>query len=744
MKHLKKIGSLFLLIVLFACQEKEPTNNLIKVQPGDNLNEIVRKSTLVVPTEKQYDWQQLEFTAFIHFGPNTFTGVEWGNGMEDPTVFHPTDLDASQWVSVMKAAGMKLAMLTAKHHDGFCLWPTTTSKHSVKSSGWRNGQGDVLGELVKEARKEGIEIGVYLSPADLHEIEREGGTYGNGSKLRKVKIPSDQELRKQAKQVFEYKLDDYNVLFLNQLYEVLTQYGKIREVWFDGANPKPGTGQTYDRKSWYDMIRKLQPEALIAIKGPDVRWCGNEAGKTRKNEWSVLPVAEHPDIYDWPDLRAEDLGSRDKMEGAKYLYWYPAETNTSIRHGWFYRDDEQHVKSVEELVDTWYRSVGGNTVFLLNRTPDRRGLIPEKDASRLREVGAIISQSFKRNLVEQASIQDAGEETSAKNILDGNAETYWKPTDGNEQAELVLTFDGEKEFNRLVLQECIKSQGQRIEEFAFDIWKDGKWAEITNGTVVGYKNIRRFPLASTSKVRIRILKSRMAPTLSTVGLFKSPELLTNPYIVRNKECLVEISCKSPDPNIYYTTDGTDPDLNSPVYHAPFEIPGIGMVKAVAVVDNGRQKSETIAKRFDVCPLKWKILAAAETHNRYPTENAIDGNPSTVWHTPWGTDASGHPHSITIDFSEKLALKGFYYQPRSDGSFRGICKQYKVELSNDGNSWRLAKEGVFDNIKNNPVKQEILFVKAMDGQYLRFTSLANVEGTASLSAAEIGVITKGDF
>jgi alpha-L-fucosidase len=326
---------------------------------------------------------------------------------------------------------------------------------------------------------------------------------------------------------------------MNQLYEVLTQYGPIEEVWFDGANPKPGTGQTYNRKAWYDLIRKLQPGAVIAIKGPDVRWCGNEAGHTRKNEWSVLPVSEHPDDYDWPDLRQDELGSREKLKDAKYLYWYPAETNTSIRHGWFYRDEEQYVKTVEELLDTWYRSVGGNTVFLLNLTPDRRGLIPEKDAFRLREMGRIIASSFEENLALNAQVEASDEETSAENILDENAKTFWKPTDGNEQSYLILTLDGEKEFNRLVLQECIKTQGQRIESFAFDIWINNNWKEVADGTVVGYKNIRRFPIIKAEKVRLRILQSRVAPTISVLGLYKAPIILSFPSIYINKDAKKE-------------------------------------------------------------------------------------------------------------------------------------------------------------------------------------------------------------
>ncbi len=741
-KHTLFIFSLLLLTA--ACKQDKPAEkpaNLVAVAPGDDLNEIVRKSTLVVPTPQQYAWQKLEYIAFIHFGPNTFTGVEWGNGMEDPTVFNPTEFDAEQWISVIKGAGMKLAMLTAKHHDGFCLWPTTTTAHSVKNSPWKDGKGDLLGDLVKAARKEGIKIGVYLSPADLSEIEREGGTYGNGSKPKLVKIPSDPELQKKADKVYEYELDDYNALFMNQLYEVLYQYGDVVEVWFDGANPKPGTSQTYDREAWNDLIGKLQPDALIAIKGPDVRWCGNEAGHTRASEWSVLPVPMHPDEYDWPDKTKEDLGSRSKLTDAKYLYWYPAETNTSIRHGWFYRDENQYVKTVEEILDTWYRSVGGNTVFLLNLTPDRRGLIPDKDAERLLEVGSILSKTFSNNLTKgaEAIAENADKGAGAHNVLDGNEDTFWKPEDGREQADLVLNLKGQKEFNRLVLKECIKTQGQRIEEFAVDVWIDGTWQQISEGTVVGYKNIRRFPMVKTEKVRLRILASRVAPTLSAFELYKAPEMLSNPIIRRNKKGDVSISCKTPDPKIYYTLDGTDPDLNSTPYTSPISLPKGGDVKAIAVIKDGAERSETVQARFDVSPAKWTVKSVSSSHKGYEGEKAIDGNPNTMWHTPWSENAPDHPHTIEIDLGETLELKGFSYTPRTSG-LGGVCKKYTFEMSADGTKWE-TKTGEFGNIKNNPVKQEVFFKRVVKAKYIRFTSLSNVNNDAILSAAEIGVITR---
>lgn len=736
---------LFIIYVLLlgtaACVSTEKVHNLVKIDPTDQPADIVRKATQVRPSQRQYAWQQQEFIAFLHFGPNTFTGVEWGTGLEDPVVFNPTDFDAGQWISVIKEAGMKMAMLTAKHHDGFCLWPTGTTEHSVASSPWKNGQGDVMGDLAKAAQEEDIAIGVYLSPADLNQIEAPGGTYGNGSAVRSVKIPTDPQLQKTARQVFEFELDDYNALFMNQLYEVLTQYGTIAEVWFDGANPKPGTGQTYNRKAWYELIRQLQPEAVIAIKGPDVRWCGNEAGHTRENEWSVLPVPEHPDNFDWPDLRREDLGSREQLAGSKYLYWYPAETNTSIRHGWFYRDEEQYVKTVEELLDTWYRSVGGNTVFLLNLTPDRRGRIPEKDAGRLREVGRLIAQSFRHNLAGKASLQASSGQASARHALDGQLETSWKPVDGEEQAELVLDLGDPQTFNRLVLQEDIRTHGQRVERFAFDIWTDDQWKEVTAGTVVGYKNIRRFPMVETNKVRLRILESRVAPTLSILGLYRAPEMLSNPLISRNKEGMVSIKCKTPDPKIYYTLDGSQPNAQSPLYQEPFSLPEAGTVKAVAITGSGANTSDVISARYDLCPAKWTVHAFSAEHRSYRSDLAIDGNPATMWHTPWGDNATPLPHHIEIDLGEHLDLKGVTYLPRQDRQQGGICKEYRIEISENGTTWQLAKTGKFDNIQNSPVLQEIRFGKVMSARYIRFTALENVQKQVTLSVAELGVITR---
>ncbi len=488
------------LLILSCSSSNEPREsaNLIAIKDNLPIDSVVAMAANVVPTKRQYEWQKMEFTAFVHFGMNTFTGKEWGTGKENPQLFNPTGFDAKQWIKVIKSANMKMAMLTAKHHDGFCLWQTKTTEHSVKNSPWKNGEGDVLRELVEAAREENIKVGVYLSPADLHELERENGTYGNGSPRRLQKIPSNPDLQRRADTIFSYVLDDYEALFMNQLYEVLTQYGEIAEVWFDGANPKPGTGQTYTTSAWYDMIRHLQPNAVIAIKGPDVRWVGNEAGKSRKNEWSVLSFSCKPIDCDWADATAEDLGSREQLKNAKYLYWYPAETDTPIRSGWFYRDEQQYVRTVEELLDIWYRSVGNNSVLLLNLSPDRRGKIPDKDADRMEKLGKILKQSFEKNIIGDAKITVYGtvkgqivETMNSKNLMQRkNVEK------GIKDSEIRIIFDSIQSFNRFVLQEDIRNYGQRIEEFCLRVRKNKVWKEIYRGGTVGYKKNSTFSHAT--------------------------------------------------------------------------------------------------------------------------------------------------------------------------------------------------------------------------------------------------------
>jgi alpha-L-fucosidase len=469
------------------------------------MNQRIIEAAQIKPSARQWKWQQMEFYGFIHFTVNTFTDKEWGLGNEDPSIFNPTELDADQWVDVFKSAGMRGLILTCKHHDGFCLWPSRYTEHSVKNSPWRNGKGDVVREVAEACRRGGIKFGIYLSPWDRHEP-----IYGT---------------------------DEYNVFFKNQLRELLTQYGDIFCVWFDGACGEGPNGkrQVYDWEGYYSVVRELQPEAVISVCGPDVRWCGNEAGHCRTSEWSVVPaylrdaekVQENSQKEDdglfaaKVNSRDDDLGSRKMIENADELIWYPAEVDTSIRPGWFYHSSEDDkVKSIETLLNIYYGSVGGNAALLLNIPPDRRGLIHETDAARLKGFGRIIREMFSNNLA-AGSVVKASETMNshdAANILDGDKETFWCPNEGSEQASIELELDSIKKFNRIVIMEHIQF-GQRVESFTLEYRKEGHWKEFYRGTVIGYKKICCFETIEAERVRLNITASRWYPEISELGIY---------------------------------------------------------------------------------------------------------------------------------------------------------------------------------------------------------------------------------
>ncbi|SKB48816.1 Alpha-L-fucosidase [Sphingobacterium nematocida] len=401
-----------------------PTKNTYAVSATDTHADIIQKAAHVVPTARQYEALQNEFIAFIHMGPNTFTKMEWGNGKEDPRIFDLKELDTDQWCHTMKSAGMKKVILTVKHHDGFVLWQSRYTDHGVMSTGFRNGKGDILKDLSASCQKYGLKLGIYLSPADLFQIENEKGLYGNLSKYTNRTIPRQVEGRPfKNKTTFQFEVDDYNEYFLNQLFELLTEYGPVHELWFDGAHPKTKGGQKYNYAAWRELINTLAPNAVIFGK-EDIRWCGNEAGGTRKTEWNVIPYDADPhSLEGFRDLTDEDLGSREKLYSAKYLHYQQAETNTSIREGWFYRDDvHQKVRSADDVFDIYERAVGGNSTFLLNIPPNREGRFSDEDVQVLTEVGKRIKEGYTNNLLQKA--------TAPKQLLDKDQATVFIVKDG--------------------------------------------------------------------------------------------------------------------------------------------------------------------------------------------------------------------------------------------------------------------------------------------------------------------------
>ncbi|MBX2969455.1 MAG: alpha-L-fucosidase [Cyclobacteriaceae bacterium] len=439
------------------------------------------------PSEGQVQWHELEYYMFIHFGPNTFTNVEWGEGNEDPKIFNPTQLDCKQWAATAKQAGMKGIIITAKHHDGFCLWPSKYSTHTVRESLWKNGEGDVLRELSDACREYGLKFGVYLSPWDRNHPD--------------------------------YGTPEYNQVFVNMLGEVLTNYGDVFEQWFDGANGEGPNGkkQEYDWPLFNSTVYKHQPNAIIfSDAGPGCRWVGNEKGFAGLTNWNTLNVEK---VYPgYPDYHELTPGHEDGT------HWVPAECDVSIRPGWFYSPDtDDEVKSLDELVEIYYGSVGRGSNLLLNVPVDRRGLIPYADSVRLMELAGVINNSFEKNLAEKAEVSTSPSLSNflkAAHLIDNNTRSYWASAESS--AEIEFIFKEPKAFNRIVLQEGIEF-GQRIKAFAIDVWRDGRYEELDRQTTIGYKRILSFNEVTTTKLRVRIIEAKAPPVLGEIKLFRVEE-----------------------------------------------------------------------------------------------------------------------------------------------------------------------------------------------------------------------------
>lgn len=453
---------------------------------------------LPVPEPKQVEWQQMETYAFIHFGLNTFNDREWGYGDTDPKTFNPTNLDCEQWAQTLVKAGMKGVILTAKHHDGFCLWPFEGTEYSIKNSPWKNGKGNVVKELSEACKKYGLKFAVYLSPWDRHQAN--------------------------------YGTPEYLPYFYAQLHDLLTNYGPVFEVWFDGANGGDGWYggakdiRTIDRKNYYnypriyEMLDSIQPQAIIfSDGGPGCRWVGNEKGFAGATNWSFLREGEvHPGYEKSYELQ---YGHADGNQ------WVPAECDVSIRPGWFYHPEEDdRVKSPDQLVDLYYRSVGHNATLLLNFPVDRRGLIHPVDSANAVRFHEMIQQQLKTNLVAGMTPKvsnERGGDFVASALTDDNFDTYWATEDGVTTADIEFSFDTPTRMNRMMLQEYIPL-GQRVKAFVVEYLDKDTWLPVKlneETTTIGYKRLLRFETVETKGIRIRITDARGPLCLSNVGVY---------------------------------------------------------------------------------------------------------------------------------------------------------------------------------------------------------------------------------
>ena len=540
-----------------------------------------------VPVQRQLDWHDRRFYAFIHFGPNTFTAVEWGGGQEDPEVFQPGEMDARQWVRAFKAAGMSGVVITAKHHDGFCLWPSAVTEHDVASSSWRGGQGDVLADLSEACAAEGLWLGVYLSPWDRHEA-----CYGTG-------VPYDDH-------------------FVTQLTEVLTGYGPIKEVWFDGACGEGPNGkrQVYDWPRYIATVREHQPDAVIfSDAGPDVRWCGNERAIGGETNWATL----RRDEITVGTSKTAEL-NRGHADGT---HWVPAECNTSIRPGWFWKAGlDDGVKSLDLLMETYRASVGRGGNFLLNIPPDDRGLITDTDVARLAALGEVLDATYGRCAL-QALAADGGVTARASNVRGGEArfgadhvldpgrDTFWAVDDGHDvegpaRAWAEWDFASPVTFDEVWLGEPIQ-RGQRVERFrVLCRGPKGRWKPIGEGTTIGPARGLTVGEQTATGLRVEILGSQAAPALSRVSLYLSPPRVAIEPAGAVAVSPVEVSLTTrPGAVARYTLDGSEPTADSPAADGPVRVDRSLTLRARAFDGRGASPFPAEASYRVLGPDEWK-------------------------------------------------------------------------------------------------------------------------------------------
>ena len=609
-----------------------------------------------VPTPRQLAWHELELYGFCHFTVNTFTDKEWGYGDEPESVFNPTDFDADALIGICKDAGLRGMILTCKHHDGFCLWPSPLTKHSVKNSPWQGGTGDVVRAFSAACRAHGLKFGTYLSPWDRNHAE--------------------------------YSRPAYLEYFRAQLRDLMTNYGDIFEVWFDGANGGDGFyGGARERRSinnlvYYDwsntwqIVRDLQTNAVMfSDAGPDVRWVGNESGFAGDPCWAT----QNRD--DFAPGHAD--GGRLNRGDRPGTHWVPAEVDVSIRPGWFYHASQDgQVKSPQRLMQIYFESVGRGASFLLNIPPDRRGRIHENDAASLHEFGRLLRALYATNLADGAKATAANYRGGAPafgpaRVLDGKTDTYWTTDDAVTNAAIELWLKQPSTFNVVSLREHLPL-GQRVETWAIDIQENGAWREVAAGKAIGSRRLWRGPDLTTDRVRIRVA-GPVCPALSEIALYREP----------------------------------------------------------AESRAGRTFDTAAWRRLN--RTGWKIASASyATPDSGAAERAIDGNPATLWHTHGPDGEKAPPQELVLDLGAEKTVTGFVYLPRADGTTRGIVDRYEVYVGGDGKTWAApAAAGEFGNMKANPIEQQVKFAQPARGRYVRFVALHSADGN-HVTCAEFGV------
>lgn len=667
-----------------------------------------------LPDRNQIEWQKMETYAFVHFGLNTFNDLEWGFGNTPAATFNPTELDCDQWAKIIREAGLKGVMLTAKHHDGFCLWPSQYTAYSVKNSPWKNGKGDVVKELSEACKKYGLKFGIYLSPWDRNHPQ--------------------------------YGKPEYVTYFHNQMRELLSNYGELFEYWFDGANGGSGwygganEKRTIDARTYYryedarKLIRELQPHAVIfGGTCPDIRWIGNEEGKAGETNWA--PCSREDGSY----------AAHGDPEGYR---WLPGECDVSIRPGWFYHPREDHqVRSLSHLVDLYYKSVGRNANLLLNFPIALNGKIHPLDSARVMEWKKVIEADFRNNLLQRAQVtadnyRGNSSAYSPDLSTDDNWDSYWATDDDRTTALLTFSFPEKQALNRLLLQEYIPL-GQRVRSFRIEYLDQEKWFPVETAdtlTTIGYKRIIRFKTVETKKVRIHFTRSKGPLCINNVEAYLAPPLLEEPVITRNGNNQVQIRTADPTFEIYYTTDGRTPQTGDEKYVPghPFAYNRKGVIKAIAVDALTRRQSPVSTQYFDIPRDGFLLINISSLSGgdsrlaaqiRKESSAMFDGNAYTAFYLPAKT-----VQEISLDLGQTYTLSGFTYTPDQNRWGGGVITHYEFYAGN-----RLISSGEFSNIRNNPIEQVIRFLPVKTRQ-IRFVATQIADGPKA-GIGEFSVLTE---
>lgn len=652
-----------------------------------------------LPTPQQLEWQQLETYAFVHFGLNTFNDLEWGFGNTPASTFNPIELDCKQWVTTFKACGMKAVILTAKHHDGFCLWPTSTTDYNISNSPYKDGKGDLVKELSEACHEQGLKFGLYLSPWDRHNAE--------------------------------YGKEAYVEVYHKQIEELTTNYGTLFEFWFDGANGGDGwyggaeemrsivASEYYDYERARNTIRKHHPDAMIfGGTVPTIRWVGNEQGWAGDTQWSSVKMSNMGDT---------DYLTRGDQNGD---VWLPAEVDVSIRPGWFYHAREDHqVKSLEQLVDIYYRSVGHNANLLLNFPINLEGKINKSDSIRAIEWFKVLQEDMKDNLLKNCKVYSSNYRSrrfSANKVLDKDCSTYWAVEDGIKRAELVFDFPKRTAINRVLLQEYIPN-GQNVNSFSLERYINGKWLPIEsydNLTTIGYKRIVRFQTVKMDKLRIRFKTCKGTLSICKVAAFCADPLLSAPIIKRTCDNWVSLSCADENAKVRYTIDGCEPNLESMVYNAPFKLDSKAMIKAVSVNPENGDMSSSSVREFD--------LPFTSFSSTYPSDSMVrrmfDDNELTSYYL------SDNKPYIMVCLNKEVNFSGIRYLPSQARDSEQHITNYEIYVDDTKVCW-----GEFSNINNNPIEQVVRF-EPIKGKKLYFVPTCFSNGGNRASVAEFSIIT----